>query len=80
LLSHRASELQDLISCPKRAKIRGSISQFKIAAAGRNFNRQAEEIGRRARLRIPKSPISKRSFSFQEIIDLREENATFCCR
>jgi hypothetical protein len=33
--------------------------------------------GRRARLRIPKSSISKRSFSFQKMIDLREENALF---
>jgi hypothetical protein len=32
-------------------------------------------IGRRARLRIPKSSISKHSFSFQKMVDLREENA-----
>jgi hypothetical protein len=31
----------------------------------------------RARLRIPKSSISKRSFSFQKMIDLRQENAIF---
>jgi hypothetical protein len=34
-------------------------------------------IGRRARLRIPKSLISKRSFSFQKTIDLRLKNAIF---
>jgi hypothetical protein len=38
---------------------------------------QGGEIGRRAGLRIPKSSISKRFFSFQKTIDLREENAIF---
>jgi hypothetical protein len=38
---------------------------------------QGGGIERRARLRIPKSPISKRSFSFQKMIGLREENAIF---
>jgi hypothetical protein len=33
--------------------------------------------GRRARLRIPKSSISKRFFSFQKMIDLRAKNAIF---
>jgi hypothetical protein len=41
---------------------------------------QGGEIGRRARLRIPKSSISKRSFSFQKMIDLREKNAIFACQ
>jgi hypothetical protein len=35
------------------------------------------EIGRRARLRITKSSISKQRFSFRKMIDLREENALF---
>ena len=35
------------------------------------------EIGRRARFRIAKSSISKRSFSFQKRTDLRGENAIF---
>jgi hypothetical protein len=34
-------------------------------------------IGRRARLRIPKSSISKDSFSFQKTGDLLEENRFF---
>jgi hypothetical protein len=34
-------------------------------------------FGRRARLRIAKSSISKRSFSFKKTIDLREETAIF---
>jgi hypothetical protein len=38
---------------------------------------QGGEIGRRARLRIAKSSISKRSFSFQKTIDLRGESAIF---
>jgi len=33
--------------------------------------------GSHAKLRISKSSISKRSFSFQKIIDLREQNAIF---
>ncbi len=36
------------------------------------YRGQGGEIGRRARLRITKSSISKRSFSFQKTIDLRE--------
>jgi hypothetical protein len=36
-----------------------------------------DNSGRHARLRIPKSSISKRSFSFQKTIDLQEENAIF---
>jgi hypothetical protein len=35
---------------------------------------QGGEIGRRARLRITKSSISKHRFSFQKAIILREEN------
>ncbi len=42
-----------------------------------DFHRQGGGIGRRARLRIAKSSISKRRFSFQKTIDLREENAIF---
>jgi hypothetical protein len=42
-----------------------------------NQRRQGGEIGRRARLRIPKTSISKRSFSFQKAPDLRGENAMF---
>ncbi len=38
---------------------------------------QDGETGRPARLRIPKSSISKRSFSFHETTDLREENEDF---
>jgi hypothetical protein len=38
---------------------------------------QGGEIGRRARLRIPKSSISQRSFSFQKTSDLRGKNAVF---
>jgi hypothetical protein len=38
---------------------------------------QGGEIGRRARLRIAKSSISKCSFSFQETFVLRGENAIF---
>jgi hypothetical protein len=34
-------------------------------------------IGRRARLRISKSPLSRRFFAFQKTIDLRGKNA-FC--
>ncbi len=41
------------------------------------YRGQGGEIGRRARLRITKSSISKRSFSFQKTIDLREKNAIF---
>jgi len=40
-------------------------------------NLECGEIGRRARLRIPKSSISQRSFLFQKTSDLREENAVF---
>jgi hypothetical protein len=36
---------------------------------------QSELTPRRARLRIPKSPPSKRFFAFQKTIDLRGENA-----
>ena len=36
-----------------------------------DYQRQGGEIGRCARLRIAKSPISKRNFSFQKTIDLR---------
>jgi hypothetical protein len=36
-----------------------------------------DNSGRRARLRIAKSSISKRSFSFQKTIDLRQKNAIF---
>jgi hypothetical protein len=39
--------------------------------------RQGGEIGRRARLRIPKSLLSKHHFSFHEKAILREEIARF---
>jgi hypothetical protein len=39
--------------------------------------RQGGGIGRRARLRIPKSAISNRYFPFQKTIDLRWQNAVF---
>jgi hypothetical protein len=41
------------------------------------IRRQGGEIGRRARLRIPKSTISKHRFTFQERVVLREENMRF---
>jgi len=39
--------------------------------------RQGGGIGRRARLRIPKSSTSKHSFSFQKTSDLRGEKSFF---
>jgi len=42
-----------------------------------DFHRYRSGIGRRARLRIPKSSISERRFAFQKTIDLREKNAIF---
>jgi len=54
-----------------------------VRSANVIWNRQSKiqlpgwEIGRRDRLRIPKSSISRRSFLFQKTSDLREENAVF---
>ena len=61
---------------------RGFVKWLAAGAAGTpaahkylgNQRRQGGEIGRRARLRIPKSSISKQRFSFQNAIVLRGEN------
>jgi hypothetical protein len=55
--------------------------QFSLSSLllGSLYNQPAMggEIGRRARLRIPKSAVSKRRFTFQEKRILREENVRF---
>jgi len=64
---------------------RGFVKWLAAGAAGTpaahkylgNQRRQGGEIGRRARLRIPKASISKRFVLFQKTIDLREENTIF---
>jgi len=53
-------------------------SAFTTPNFGESYRvRQGGEIGRRVRLRIPKSSIPKRSFSFQKTSDLQGENTIF---
>jgi hypothetical protein len=58
----------------------GNLASFAIANRKltiRNRIAKVAKIGRRARLRISKSSISKLFFSFQKRSDLRWENAIF---
>ena len=52
-------------------------SSLKPKITNRSCRCQGGEIGRRARFRIAKSSISKRRFSFQNLIVLREQNGDF---
>ena len=61
-----------LIVSNKHVGVPTRITAALPKARGRGGN-----FGRRARLRIAKSSISKRSFSFQKPIDLRGESAIF---